>query len=54
MPQVSSALGYCYSIAPALPVENILFYTSNSIASLSILIGLALTIYGARKPRTDC
>ncbi len=57
--------GYCYSIGPALgavlgvrgiepalPVGNILFYTSNTIASLCVLVGLGLTIYGARKTRS--
>jgi len=57
--------GYCYSIGPvfgavlgvkglepALPVGNLLFYASNTIASLSVLVGLGLTIYGARKTRT--
>ncbi len=57
--------GYCYSIGPvfgavlgvkglepALPVGNILFYTSNTIASLSVLVGLGLIIYGVRKTRT--
>jgi hypothetical protein len=38
-------------IEPALPVGNLLFYASNTIASLSVLVGLALTIYGARKPQ---
>lgn len=58
--------GYCYSIGPvfgalvgargiepALPVGNLLFYASNSIASLSVLVGLGLTVYGARKPGTE-
>ena len=57
--------GYCYSIGPVfgavlgvrgiepvLPVGNILFYASNTIASLSVLVGLGLTIYGAQKTRT--
>jgi len=54
--------GYCYSIGPvfgalvgvkglepALPVGNLIFYASNTIASLSVLVGLGLIIYGARK-----
>ncbi len=54
--------GYCYSIGPVFgalvgergiqplpPVGNLVFYASNSIASLSILVGLGLTVYGARK-----
>ena len=58
--------GYCYSIGPvvgavlgvrgiepALPVGNILFFASNTVASLSVLVGLGFTIYGARKIRTD-
>jgi hypothetical protein len=58
--------GYCYSIGPVfgavlgvrgleptLPVGNILFYTSNTIASLSVLMGLGLIIFGARKTRTQ-
>ena len=58
--------GYCYSIGPvfgavvgvkglepALPVGNILFYMSNTIASLSVLVGLGLIIYGARKTRSS-
>ena len=57
--------GYCYSIGPALgavlgvrgiepamPVGNLLFYASNTIASLSVLVGLGFIIYGARKTRT--
>jgi len=56
--------GYCYSlgpvfgafvgvkgIEPALPLANLLFYASNTIASLSVLLGLGLIIYGARKIR---
>ncbi len=56
--------GYCYSIGPvfgavagvkglepALPVGNLIFYASNTIASLSVLVGLGLIIYGARKRR---
>ncbi len=55
--------GYCYSIGPvfgalfgvrglepAAPVTNLLFYTSNTIASLSVLVGLGFILYGARKP----
>jgi hypothetical protein len=57
--------GYCYSIGPvfgavvgvegiepALPLANMLFYASNTIASLSVLLGLGLIIYGARKVRS--
>ena len=57
--------GYCYSIGPmfgalagakglepSLPVANLLFYASNTIASLSVLVGLGFIIYGARKTRT--
>lgn len=57
--------GYCYSIGPVfgavlgvkgleptLPVGNLLFYASNTIASLSVLVGLGLIIYGARKNRS--
>lgn len=57
--------GYCYSIGPAfgaflgvkgleptLPVGNLVFYASNTIASLSVLVGLVLIVYGARKRRT--
>jgi hypothetical protein len=57
--------GYCYSIGPvlgavlgvrgiepAMPVANLVFYVSNTIASLSVLVGLGLTVYGARKKRT--
>jgi hypothetical protein len=57
--------GYCYSIGPVfgavmgvrgiepvLPVANIVFYVSNTIASLSVLVGLGMTIFGARKNRT--
>ena len=56
--------GYCYSlgpvfgafvgvkgIEPALPLANLLFYASNTIASLSVLLGLGLIICGARKIR---
>jgi hypothetical protein len=57
--------GYCYSIGPvfgavvdvkglepALPPGNLLFYASNTIASLSVLAGLGLIIYGAKKTRS--
>ena len=33
----------------ALPVANLLFYASNTVASLSVLVGLGFIIYGARK-----
>jgi len=58
--------GYCYSIGPvfgavvgvqglepALPVGNLIFYVSNTIASLSVLVGLGLIIHGARKTRSS-
>ncbi len=58
--------GYCYSIGPVLgavlgvrglepglPVANLIFYTSNTVASLSVLVGLGFIIYGARKTRTE-
>ena len=57
--------GYCYSIGPVfgallgvrgiqptLPVGNIVFCATNTIASLSILFGLGLTIYGGRNTCT--
>jgi len=57
--------GYCYSIGPvfgavagvkgiepALPLTNLFFYASNTIASLSVLVGLGFTIYGARETRS--
>lgn len=36
-------------IEPVLPITNIVFYVSNTIASLSVLIGLGMTIFGTRK-----
>jgi hypothetical protein len=57
--------GYCYSLGPVsgallgvkgleptLPVGNLLFYASNTIASLSVLVGLVLIVYGAGRART--
>ena len=58
--------GYCYSIGPifgaifnvrgiepVMPVSNLLMYLSNLVASISIVIGLALTFYGAAKKRAS-
>jgi len=57
--------GYCYSIGPVwgaifdvrgiepvMPLGNIMMFVSNSIASVSVLIGLGLTIYGCRKTKS--
>ena len=54
--------GYCYSIGPifgavfgvrgiepVMPVSNFIMYLSNLVASISIVVGLILTIYGASK-----
>jgi hypothetical protein len=54
--------GYCYSIGPVwgavfgvrgiepvMPLANILMFISNTIASISVLIGLGMTVYGAVK-----
>ena len=54
--------GYCYAIGPvfgavlgvrglepAAPLTNLVMYTSNLVASISIVVGLVLTIYGASK-----
>lgn len=56
--------GYCHSIGPvfgavagvkglepALPVGNLIFCASNTIASLSVLVGLGLIVCGVRKRR---
>ena len=57
--------GYCYSIGPMFgavagvkglepvpPAANLLFYASNTVASLSVLLGLGFILYGTRKPRS--
>ncbi len=54
--------GYCYSlgpifgavfgvrgIEPVAPPSNLIMYLSNSIASISVVIGLGLTVYGSLK-----
>ncbi len=54
--------GYCYSVGPVwgavfrvrglkpvAPLSNILMFASNSIASISVVIGIALMIYGSIK-----
>lgn len=54
--------GYCYAIgpvwgavfgvrgiSPAGPVTNVLMFTSNTVASISALIGLGFAIHGSRK-----
>jgi MFS family permease len=56
--------GYCYSlgpmwgailgvrgIEPVAPLSNLLMFISNSIASVSVLIGLGLTVYGAGRTK---
>lgn len=56
--------GYCYAfgpiwgavlgvrgVEPVAPLSNILFFITNTIASISILIGLGLTIYGFIKAK---
>lgn len=58
--------GYCYSIGPVwgaifdirglepvMPLGNIMMFVSNSIASISVLIGLGMTIYGCIKTKYD-
>jgi hypothetical protein len=58
--------GYCYSIGPIFgaffgvrgiepvaPLSNLVMYTSNLVASISIIVGLVLTIYGASKKTQD-
>jgi hypothetical protein len=57
--------GYCYSIGPiwaaildvrgiepVMPLGNIMMFVSNSIASISVLIGLGMTIYGCMKTKS--
>jgi hypothetical protein len=54
--------GYCYSIGPVwgaildvrgiepvMPLGNIIMFVSNSVASISVLVGLGLTVYGSMK-----
>jgi hypothetical protein len=54
--------GYCYAIgpvwgavfgvrgiAPTGPATNVLMFISNTVASISVLIGLGFAIHGARK-----
>jgi hypothetical protein len=48
---VFGAVAGVKGLEPALPVGNLIFYASNTIASLSVLVGLGLIIYGARKRR---
>lgn len=57
--------GYCYSIGPifgavfgvrgiepVMPASNLIMYLSNLVASISIVVGLVLTIYGAAKKQS--
>ncbi|HSV95603.1 MAG TPA: hypothetical protein VLM75_01585 [Spirochaetota bacterium] len=54
--------GYCYAVgpvwgavfgvrglAPEMPAANIVMFLSNTVASISVLIGLGLLIAGARR-----
>jgi hypothetical protein len=56
--------GYCYSlgpvwgavfnvrgIGPVLPLSNLIMFTTNTAASITVLIGLGMTIYGAVKSK---
>lgn len=57
--------GYCYSIGPlwgavlgvrgiqpVMPLSNIMMFVSNTIASISVVIGLGMTIYGCIKTKS--
>lgn len=58
--------GYCYSIGPiwgavagvrgiepVAPISNILMFVSNSVASISVIIGISLIIYGTGKKNKE-
>lgn len=56
--------GYCYSLAPVwgavfhvrgidpvMPLSNLIMFTTNTAASITVLIGLGITIFGAVKSK---
>ncbi|HSA16506.1 MAG: hypothetical protein AB2L13_14830 [Spirochaetota bacterium] len=58
--------GYCYAFGPIwgalfgvrglfpeMPVANIVMFVSNTVASVSVLAGLGLLVFGAWRKRTE-